>query len=429
MTANRFRWFVVTLLFVITVINYIDRSAIAFAAHLIQQEFGLSSATIGLILGAFGIGYIISALFGGMASDRFGSKITYALIVLLWSIAIGWTGLAVGFVTLYAARITLGLAEGPSFPAMTGAVGTWLTPAERATALGGVLLAVPVALAIGSPLVSLLIDQFGWRTMFFILSALGFLWLPFWLHYFSNRPENSRFVSSEESERISAANQLDQLQASGRVANARDWRVLMTTPTLLSNYWAYFVFGYYLFFFMTWMPEYLRKTYDLHLTRVGLVAMLPWAVSAVALYGFGRWSDRLLRQTSRLRVARSYQIAATQVVAAVAIVPVALSGNIYVAVTGITIAVAASMAGNAAYYAVVTDLTPRLAGTAMGIMTIWFAASGFLAPVVTGYALDLTGDFAPAFWLISLLAASSVVGVILFHHPDRDRDRLAALEQ
>ena len=64
----------------------------------------------------------------------------------------------------------------------------------------------------------------------------------------------------------------------------------------------------------------------------------------------------------------------------------------------------------------------------MGVMTIWFAASGFLAPVITGYTLDLAGDFAPAFWLISLLAASSVVGVILFHWPDRDRDSLAALE-
>ncbi len=428
MTANRFRWFVVTLLFAITVINYIDRSAIAFAAHAIQQEFGLSSAQIGLVLGAFGIGYIISALFGGMASDRFGSKVTYGLIVLVWTLAIGWTGLAVGFVTLYAARITLGLAEGPSFPAMTGAVGTWLTPSERATALGGVLLAVPVALAIGSPIVSLLINQFDWRTMFFILSVLGFLWLPFWLYYFSDRPENSRFVSDAESRRIAEANRHDQSPAKGRVASARDWRVLLTTPTLLSNYWAYFVFGYYLFFFMTWMPEYLRKTYDLHITRVGLVAMLPWAASAIALYGFGRWSDVLLKRTSSLRVARSYQIAGTQIVAAIAIVPVALSGNIYIAVTGITIAVAASMAGNAAYYAVVTDLTPRLAGTAMGIMTIWFAASGFLAPVVTGYALDLTGDFAPAFWLISVLAASSVVGVILFHRPDRDRDRLAALE-
>ena len=134
------------------------------------------------------------------------------------------------------------------------------------------------------------------------------------------------------------------------MATARDWRILLTTPTLLANYWAYFVFGYYLFFFMTWMSEYLRKTYDLHITRIGLVAMLPWAASAVALYGFGRWSDILLKRTSSLRVARSYQIAGTQIVAAIAIAPVALSGNIYIAVTGITIAVAASMAGNAAYY-------------------------------------------------------------------------------
>jgi MFS family permease len=427
MIANRFRWFVVFLLFVVTVINYIDRSAIAFAAHLIQKDFGLSSAQIGLVLGAFGIGYIVSTLFGGMSVDRFGSKVTLGLTVLIWTIAIGWTGAAIGFVMLYAARIALGLAEGPSFPAVTGAVEEWLTPKERASALAGVLVAVPIALAIGSPVVSLLIAQFGWHTMFYILAVLGLLWLPIWMYFFSDKPEKSRFVGDRERSLIDSQQNPKNHGSRKRVASAAEWKALLTTPTLLANYWAYFVFGYFLFFFMSWMPEFLRKSYDLKLAQVGFVAILPWAASAIALYGFGRWSDVLLRRTSSLRIARSYQIAGTQIVAAIAIVPVAMFDNIYVAVAGITVAVAASMAANAAYYAVITDLVPRLAGTAMGIMTIWFAASGFLAPVITGYALDLTGNFAPAFWLVSVLAASSVVGVVLLHQPDRDQARLKSV--
>jgi len=130
--ASRYRWFVVVLLFTVTVINYIDRSAIAFAVHQIQQEFSLGPSRTGLILGAFGIGYVISTLFGGIAVDRFGAKTAYAFSVLLWGVAIGWTGAATGFVMLYSARIALGLAEGPSFPTTTSVVTRWLPPGERA---------------------------------------------------------------------------------------------------------------------------------------------------------------------------------------------------------------------------------------------------------------------------------------------------------
>ncbi len=424
MFAGRFRWFVVLLLFVITIVNYIDRSAIAFAAHLIQDEFGLNSAQIGLIMGAFGIGYIISTLFGGIAVDRYGARMTLAAAVILWSLAIGWTGAATGFAMLYAARVTLGLAEGPSFPTMTGAISKWLVPKERATALAGALVAVPLALAIGSPFVSQLISAFGWRPAFFVLLALGFLWLPFWLIFYDNSPGLSRYLSRDEEAFIKRGKE----QAGERTEEAplpeKGWKILLTTPTLWANYWAYFVFGYFLFFFMSWIPEFLRKTYDLDLSQVGYFSILPWAVSAIALLFFGGWSDRILKRTSSLRKARSYQIAGTQLVAALTIIPVTLFDNLYIAMASITLAVAASMAANAAYYVVIADLVPRYAGTAMGIMTIGFAAAGSIAPVITGYVLDITGTFQPAFWLLSILAGSSVLGVLAFHHPDRDRARL-----
>jgi len=427
--ASRYRWFVVVLLFTVTVINYIDRSAIAFAVHQIQQEFSLGPSRTGLILGAFGIGYVISTLFGGIAVDRFGAKTAYAFSVLLWGVAIGWTGAATGFVMLYSARIALGLAEGPSFPTTTSVITRWLPPGERATALGGALVAVPIALAIGAPLVSWLIGAFDWRAMFYVLAAGSLLWVPFWLYFYANDPAHSSQISKSEAEMIARSKAAEPAETGPSPPPGHVWKVLLTTPTLWANYWAYFVFGYFLFFFMTWMPEYLRKSYDLDLSKVGMISFLPWAVSAVLLLAFGRWSDAVLARTKSLRKARSYQIAGTQLVAALAIVPIVLAHNLTVAVIGLTVAVGAAMAANAAYYAVISDLVPRFAGTAMGIMTIFFAASGFLAPVVTGYALELTGNFKPAFWLIAVLAASSVVGVLLFHHPDREHQRIEALPE
>ncbi|MCP4318929.1 MAG: MFS transporter [Hyphomicrobiales bacterium] len=421
---GHFRWVVVLLLFAVTIINYIDRSAIAFAAHEIQAEFGISSTQLGFILGAFGIGYIVSTLFGGIAVDRFGSRIALAVSLFIWAIAIGWTGAATGFVMLYAARTVLGLAEGPSFPTMTGAITKWLPPEERATALGGALVAVPIALAIGSPLVSALIESFGWRAMFYTLCVCGLIWLPFWLIFFADEPAQSSLITNQERLFIEASQRNAGAQTERHMPTSAEWKVLLTNPTLRANYWAYFVFGYFMFFFMNWMPEFLRKSFDLNLSQVGYFAFLPWAVAAVMLFAFGRWSDAILKRTKSLRKACSYQIAGTQLFAAIAIIPASIFDNLYVAIASITLAVGASMAANAAYYAVVTDLVPKVAGTAMGIMTVWFAAAGFLAPVITGYTLDLTGSFQPAFWLLSILAASSVLGVYFFHHPDQDRGTL-----
>ena len=131
-----------------------------------------------------------------------------------------------------------------------------------------------------------------------------------------------------------------------------------------------------------------------------------------------------LAPTGRLRVARSYLIAGSQLVAAVAVIPVALTDDLTVAIAGITLAVAASMGANAAYYAVNVDIVPHRAATALGIMDFAFAIAGFLAPAVTGWVLNLRGSFADGFLLMTALALSSVMVVLLFHHPDRDRERI-----
>ena len=198
-------------------------------------------------------------------------------------------------------------------------------------------------------------------------------------------------------------------------------RALLTNRTLLANTWAFFVFGYFLFFFMTWLPSYLERAYGLNLQTVGLFTVLPWLAAAVLLWLLGRWSDHLLKTTGRLRIARSYLIAGSQFVAALAVIPVALTNDLAVAIAGITVAVAASMGANAAYYAVNVDIVPHRAATALGIMDFAFAIAGFLAPAITGWVLDLRGSFVDGFLLMTGLALSSVLVVLLFHHPDRDR--------
>lgn len=425
---TRYRWMVVALLFAIIVINYIDRSAISYAIGPMARDLGLDDSQRGLVLGAFGIGYALTTFIGGILVDRFGARIVLAVSVALWVVSIGGTGLVQGFALVLLARAALGLAEGPVFPGMTGAISNWLSPRERGLAMGSSLAAVPVSLAIGAPIVSSLVAWLDWRATFYTLAAISFVWLPLWWFLFHDQPEQSGFVNAAELQQIqSSGEQTDDsagtthdnhVPAPADGATSTSWRRLLTNPTLLANYWAFFVFGYFLFFFMTWLPGYLEKVFDLSVSAIGWFSVVPWAAAAVVLFGLGHLSDWLFKRTHRLRNARTYLIAGTQAIAAIAIVPVGFSSNLTLSLVLITIALAASMGANSAYYAINVDVAPDRAATALGIMDFGFAIAGFLAPAITGWVVGTQGSFTDAFFLLGALALSSVVLTLILHRPD-----------
>lgn len=428
MRRTHFRWIVIALIFLITVVNYIDRSAIAYGIGDIARDLNFSQhdkdVLSGFILAAFSIGYMLTTFFGGIFADRHGARVTLFWAALVWSIAIGLTGLAVGFVMLASARVLLGIAEGPNFPAMNRAVADWLSSRERAIALSNSLVAVPLALAIGAPIVTQLIIHVGWRGMFIVLMLLGIIWLPLWWFLFRDFPEHSSHVNQAELDHIRDSQPADRkLDAATTHARRRHvkgmWKFLFTNPTLLANNWSFFVFGYYLFFFMTWLPSYLQQAYQLNLRQVGIFSILPWLVATLLLWGFGYLSDALLRRTGSLRIARSHPIWISQLLAGLCILPVIFVHDLSVMLVFISLAVGLSMSPNAAFYAVNVDVARERAGTALGVMDTFFAISGFIAPLVTGWVVGTTHSFNNAFWLMALLALSSVAVVIRYHHPDR----------
>ncbi|MBJ7556989.1 MFS transporter [Marinomonas spartinae] len=418
--ATSFRWIIVAMLAAIILINYIDRSAISYAIGPMSKELSLSDAQQGMILGAFGIGYAVTTLLGGILVDRFGARIVLSVSVVAWALATAFIGVASSFILILVARAALGLAEGPMFPGQTGAIANWLSGRERGRALGYSLVAVPISLAIGAPIVSYITALTGWREMFLILGVVSLLWMPLWWILFRNHPKDSNKVNEAEMAIIADKETHDRDPDAPVVEHKpTSWAKLLTNGTLLANYWAFFVFGYFLFFFMSWLPGYLEKTFKLSITSVGWFSAAPWVAAAVALLLLSNLSDKLLRLTGKLRIARSYLIAVTQALAALVILPVAFTDNLTLALILITIAVASSMSANAAFYAVNIDVARDRSATALGIMDFGFAISGFLAPALTGLIIGKSGSFADAFMLMSALAASSVVVTLLFHRPDK----------
>ncbi|MDE3067239.1 MAG: MFS transporter [Verrucomicrobiota bacterium] len=423
MKPTRYRWLVIGMVFAITVINYVDRSAIAFAMPLLSRLFHLDNAAIGLTLGAFNIGYAVMVFVGGLMVDRWGARTVWLYAALVWSLSIFATAFAAGFAALFTVRLMLGLAEAPNFPALNRVVGDWLPRQERAAALATALVAVPLALMIGGPLVSELATRFGWRGMFMMLGGLGVLWVPLWFALYRDFPEQVRRVNDAELSRIREAALLsrempeEELRRRLHEGGPGTWLFLLTNPTLLANDWAFFVFGYNLFFFMGWLPTYLARVYSLDLRQIGLFTVLPWAAAAALLYAIGHLSDRVLRKTGSLRLSRSYPICASQLLGGLCLIPLLMHPSVLAALLAISLAVGLNMSANSAFYAVNVDVIREKSGTALGIMDFFFAVAGLVASTVTGWIVQVSGSFHGAFLLVILLNLTSVTGVLLFHRP------------
>ncbi len=170
---THYRWTVIAFAFVAIIITYLDRSALSYAIGPLETLFHLSNQDFGIIASAFGVGYLLMTVLGGILVDRYGARRIWPVAGVFWSLACALIAFATGFAWLFVCRLLLGLAEGPSFPALTRVVSDWLPVSERGRALAIGLAAVPFASVIGAPLVSHLVALFGWRWMFVILGLLG----------------------------------------------------------------------------------------------------------------------------------------------------------------------------------------------------------------------------------------------------------------
>ena len=161
--VGRRRWVIGLLLGVGILINYFDRVNISVAAPQLQQEFGLTPADIGLLFSAFFWSYAILQVPVGIVLDRWGVMRVSRIGAFLWGAASAIVAFASGFGFILVARILLGVAEAPAFPANSKATGYWFPRGERATATAIFDAAAKFSNVIGVPLVAVAVVSFGWR--------------------------------------------------------------------------------------------------------------------------------------------------------------------------------------------------------------------------------------------------------------------------
>lgn len=412
--ATKYRWFVTSLIFFITLVNFVDRSAISFVIEPLKREFHFTDTQFGMILSAFGLGYVLLTAFGGWLVDVWGTRIVWPLAAIGWSLCVGCLGLATGFASFIMLRLLLGITEGPHFPAMSRSISDWLPASERARALSLGLVAIPLSSVVGAPLTSYLVADFGWRTMFFVISAVGILWAVVWFLFFKDRPEQSRFVNEAERKLIISSRAKKE---EGK--DPIDWRFILTNPALIANNIAYFAFGYMLFFATLWLPGYFLTQHGMNLKSVGWFLTIPWLVGAIFLKAGGIISDWLYKKTGSSRISRSHLIWTTQLLAAIFFLLLGFTNSLPLCLLFLSLGLGFGFMPQPAYFSVNIDVAKDRAGSSQGVTSAFLSLAGIIAPALTGWLIDFTGNYQAAFLLLAGLTAASVVVVILFHHPDR----------
>ncbi len=421
---SHYRWVVASLVFFITLVNFIDRSAISFVIEPLKQEFQFSDTQFGMILSAFAVGYVLLTAFGGWLVDVWGSRRVWALAAITWSLCVGLLGLAAGFWGFIGLRFLLGVTEGPHFPAMTRTVSDWLPAAERARALSLGLVAIPLSAVVGAPITSYLVVDLGWRAMFAIISGLGIIWAFFWFWLFRDRPEDSRYTNDAEKKLIATS----RTQMTKEDKEKIDWNFILTHPTLVANNIAYFAFGYMLFFATLWLPGYFLSQHNLNLKSVGWYLTIPWLIGAVFLKAGGFISDWLYRKTGNRRLARSHLIWSSQLLAAICFVILGFTSSLNLSILFLSLGLGFGLMPQPAFFSVNIDVAKDRSGSSQGITSSCLSLAGIIAPLLTGWLIDMTHNYQGAFLLLGGFTLLAVVVVILFHHPDREYARFTPVK-
>ncbi len=424
---TRVRYAVIALIFLITSINYADRATFSIAGSAASAELALTPVQTGYILSAFAWAYVLAQIPGGLLLDRFGTKRVYATAIALWSLFTATQGLA-GLIAavpavamLFALRFLVGLAEAPSFPGNARLVAAWFPAAERGTASAIFNSAQYFSLVAFAPLMGWLAHSFGWRSIFWTMGVLGLFATLVFLR-FIHSPARHPAINQAELDHIEAGGGLVRMEdrAAGAAAPF-DWANigrLIANRMMLGIYLGQYCINVLTYFFVTWFPIYLVKERGLNVLEAGFAAAAP------ALFGFagglagGFVSDRILKRTGSLDLARKAPLVVGMLLASLII------GCVWAEEEWLVIAlmsVAFFGKGVASLgWAVMADVAPRrLAGLSGGVFNMFGNLAGIVTPIAVGYIVAATGSFDMALVFVGAHCLMTIFAFLVVAGPIR----------
>ena len=411
--VKNLRWALVFLLFMVFMINYLDRVALSLTVPLIERDLALNAKQFGVIFGSFFFGYAIFNFIGGLAVDRYGPKVVLGLAVVFWSIFCGLTAVATGFYSMLVLRVLFGMAEGPISSSANKMINGWFPRKQAATAVGLLSAGSPLGGAVAGPIVGFLALAFGWRQAFVVICAIGLVWAVIWYFISADTPARSKLVSEEERLKIAAMKATDTQSTLTAPINA-GLRYYLKQPVILATAYAFFCYNYILFFFLSWFPSYLVQAHNLNIKQMSMATVIPWVVGFIGLALGGVISDAIFRITGKSILSRKIVLVVCLAAAALCVALAGTVNDVVSAVTLMSVSIFFLYITGSIYWAVIQDVVhPARVGGVSGCVHLAGSVSGIIGPIVTGFIVQNTGKFDSAFVLAGVVAASGAVLVLL----------------
>jgi MFS family permease len=405
------RGWIYLFLFTLATINYVDRVALSVASKPIAEEFGLSPVAMGYLFSSFLWTYLVCLIPMGILVDRLGTKVVNAAGITLWSVATMLTGGAWNYGSLIFTRLAMGVGEATTFPAGGRVVREWIPAGERGVTNAIFVAGTQAGPAVGALLVAWISSQVGWRGSFFVVGAVGLIWLVAWLIWF-DKPERARWLGAEERARILRERDAE---TSAMERRTRATRVLdlLRTRTMWGLALAEGCAVYTQYLFLTWLPSYLQTTRHLTILKTGLFTALPYAGAAVLGILLGRLSDRLLTRDA-VGQGRRRSMGVVMMLSSAVILFTPWVENIWLMLVLFMLSLTGMATAISLNFSLVNDLlrNPEDSGKAMAILIVGGNTFGIAAPIVTGYVIQVTGSYDWGFGIAGLLLVAGAT--ILF---------------
>jgi len=411
-SGGNYRWVILALIFFATTVNYLDRQVISLLKDdYLEPAFGWSETDYANIVIAFQIAYAVGMLIVGWIIDKIGTKLGYAMALIVWSLAAIGHALARNTLGFISARAVLGLSEAGNFPAAIKSVAEWFPKKERALATGIFNSGTNVGAILAPLTVPLIAAVMGWQWAFIITGAIGLIWLFFWFAFYEI-PQKHKKLSKAEFDYIHS----DMDEAYNHNKDLKDTKVSWLKLLTFRQTWAFFI-GKFMtdpvwWFYLFWLPTFLNKEYGMSKMELALPIAVVYTMTTFGSI-FGGWvSGFFIKKGWPVNKARR----TAMLIFALLVLPVSTAQALgqysyWFAILIIGIAASSHQAWSANIFTITSDLFPKKAvASVTGIGGMAGAVGGILIARLAGVLLDhykALGHIETGYYIMFIICGSA----------------------
>ncbi|MFJ4257494.1 MFS transporter [Pseudomonas monteilii] len=414
---KKYQVITVSLLLIIGIINYVDRSALSIANTSIQRDMGITPSQMGILLSAFSLAYALAQLPLGVIIDRLGSKVSLGAALLGWSVAQTASGMINTFSAFIGLRIVLGIGEAPMFPSAAKALSEWFEAEKRGTPTGIVLSSTCIGPCIAPPLLTLLMVNWGWRGMFIATGVFGIVIAACWFAFYKSKDRYLAELPDEERERLLVSQAQRQAAVTVRPsvkAQLSAWAQLFQHKSTWGAVLGFMGVIYMLWLHLTWLPGYFEREHGLSLYQTAWVVSLAYVFGALGTIVAGRFCDRLVKNGATILGSRKLVVVGALLSAAAFTVPLSFGSGFILSVVLLCCALfSVNMASSTAWMIANTIVDSRRVASFGSIQNFGGYLAGSVAPIVTGFSIQHSGSFASAFLISAAVASVAAMAYVL----------------